>query len=239
MFVVADLGLDAWDVLHQGISETTGMSLGAVVIALSFAVLMLWMPLRQRPGLGTLSDVVVVGLVIDATLAFMPRPTGLGLRFGLLALALILNGLSTSMYIGAGLGPGPRDGLMTGLAARGLSLRRVRISIDVSVLAVGWLLGGTVGIGTVASALTIGPFVHYFLPRFTIAGPKDAATSASDRKTEIRNLNSGAPSQADTSVTHSSPGHAVDHRSSRMRLNQVTVPVTRLQRSVEFTGNWD
>ncbi len=169
LFVQADLGLDPWDVLHQGISRTTGWTLGSVVIASSVAVLALWIPLRQRPGLGTLSDVVVVGLVIDATLRFMPRPDGLGLRFGFLAAALILHGVSTSLYIGAGLGAGPRDGLMTGLAARGLSIRRVRVAIDLSVLTVGWLLGGTIGIGTIASALTIGPLVHYFLPRFTVS----------------------------------------------------------------------
>lgn len=172
LFVQADLGLDPWDVMHQGVSRATGRTIGSVVIASSLAVLALWIPLRQRPGLGTLSDVVVVGLVIDATLRFMPRPDGLGLRFGLLAAALILNGLSTSLYIGAGLGPGPRDGLMTGLAARGLSVRRVRVSIDLTVFTVGWLLGGTIGIGTVASALTIGPMVHYFLPRFTVS-PSD------------------------------------------------------------------
>ena len=180
MFVVADLGLDPWDVLHQGISKAAGISLGKVVIVMSVAVLILWAPLRQRPGLGTLSDVVVVGLVIDATLAFMPRPNGLALRVGFLVSAVILNGLATSMYIGAGLGSGPRDGLMTGLAARGWSLRLVRTSIDVSVLAAGWMLGGTVGIGTLASALSIGPLVHYFLPRFTIATP--AATKAPHRR---------------------------------------------------------
>ena len=191
LFVVADLGLGAWDVLHQGISEATGRSLGSVVIVSSLAVLMLWIPMRQRPGLGTLSDVVVVGLVIDAALAIMPRPTELGLRVGFLVAALILNGLSTSMYIGAGLGAGPRDGLMTGLAARGLSLRRVRISIDVSVLTAGWLLGGTVGIGTIASALTIGPIVHYLLPRFAVTTPLA-------REPGIENVGGDAPSQSGT-----------------------------------------
>lgn len=168
LFMVADLGLNPWDVLHQGISERTGLSIGTVVIISSLAVLALWIPLRQRPGLGTVSDVIVVGLVIDATLAILPHPAGLELRVGVLAAALVINGIAVSMYIGAGLGPGPRDGLMTGLARHGRSLRRVRILIDVAVLGTGWLLGGTVGIGTVASALTIGPIVHYLLPRFTL-----------------------------------------------------------------------
>lgn len=168
MLVVADLGLDAWDVLHQGIARTTGATLGTVVIASSLFVLLLWVPLRQRPGLGTLSDVVVIGVVIDVSLTVLPRPDTLAVKVGFLAAALLLNGLSTSMYLAAGLGPGPRDGLMTGLAARGFSLRAVRIGIDVSVLAVGWLLGGTVGIGTVASALTMGPIVHVLLPRLSV-----------------------------------------------------------------------
>ncbi len=170
MLVRADLGLDPWDVLHQGVARTTGASLGTVVIVSSFFVLLLWVPLRQRPGLGTLSDVIVIGLVIDATLAVLPRPDAMSLRIGFLVAALLLNGVSTSMYLAAGLGPGPRDGLMTGLAARGLSLRAVRIGIDVTVLSVGWMLGGTVGIGTVGSALTMGPIVHLLLPRLSVDG---------------------------------------------------------------------
>lgn len=170
-FVVADLGLNSWDVLHQGISRRTGLSLGTVVIAVSGLVLLLWVPLRERPGFGTVSNVIVIGLVIDATLAVTPRPTGLGTRIALLAAALVLSGVATSMYIGAGLGSGPRDGLMTGLAARGWPLGPIRTAIEVAVVAAGWLLGGSVGVGTVASALTIGPLVHVFLPRFTIRGP--------------------------------------------------------------------
>lgn len=145
IFVVADLGLDPWDVLHQGIAKSTGASLGTIVILSSLTVLMLWIPSRQRPGPGTLSDVVVIGLVIDASLAILPRPNGLALQMGFLAAALVLNGVSTSMYIGARMGAGPRDGLMTGLAARGWSIRRSRIAIDLSVLTAGWFLGGTVG----------------------------------------------------------------------------------------------
>jgi uncharacterized membrane protein YczE len=166
LFVKAGFGLDPWDVLHQGISRRTGASLGTVVVLSSGAVLTLWIPLRQRPGFGTLADVVVIGVVIDATLPLVPEPTTLAPRILALVTALLLNGLSTSMYIGAGMGPGPRDGLMTGLAARGHSIRIVRTGIDVSVLSVGWLLGGTVGVGTLASAMTLGPIVHLLLPKF-------------------------------------------------------------------------
>lgn len=165
MFVQADLGLDPWNVLHQGISETTGRTIGSVVVASSAVVLLLWIPLRQKPGLGSLSDVAVVGIVMDLSLRLMPFPDTQGLRFTFLAAALLLNGLAVSLYLGAGLGPGPRDGLMTGLAARGWSIRGARVAIDASVLTVGWVLGGTVGIGTVASALIIGPVVGYLLPR--------------------------------------------------------------------------
>lgn len=167
LFVRADLGLDPWDVLHQGLSQRSGISLGVVVALSSAAVLVMWIPLRQRPGLGTLADVVVIAVVIDLTMPLISRPETMAGRTGFLLGALALNGLSTSMYVGAGLGPGPRDGLMTGLAARGLSLRGVRVAIDASVLTGGWLLGGTVGIGTIASAVTMGPIVHALLPWFS------------------------------------------------------------------------
>jgi uncharacterized membrane protein YczE len=170
-FVVADLGVSSWDVLHQGIARRTGLSLGTVVIAVSGLVLLMWVPLRERPGFGTVSNVIVIGLVIDATLAVVSRPGSLGGRIGLLLVALLLTGVGTSMYIGAGLGSGPRDGLMTGLAGRGWPLGPTRTAIEVAVVAVGWLLGGTVGVGTVASALTIGPLVHLFLPRFAVRSP--------------------------------------------------------------------
>lgn len=174
MFVQADLGLDPWNVLHQGISEISGRTIGTVVIASSAVVLLLWIPLRQKPGLGTLSDVVVVGIVIDLSLRFMPSPGALGMRLGLLAVTLVLTGLATSLYLGARMGPGPRDGLMTRLAARGLAIRRARIGIDLSVLAVGSAFGGSVGIGTVASALIIGPIVGDIRPRIL------ASNSSSD-----------------------------------------------------------
>lgn len=168
LMVRADLGLASWDVLHQGIAERTGLPIGWVVNGVGLLVLLLWLPLRQRPGLGTVANVIVVGLTADAALAILPHPRHLGILVALLVAGILLNGIATGLYVGAGLGPGPRDGLMTGLAARGHSIRLVRTAIELSVLAVGWLLGGTVGVGTVLYAVAIGPLVHYFLPRFTI-----------------------------------------------------------------------
>jgi uncharacterized membrane protein YczE len=167
----SELGLDPWDVLHQGLSQRTGLHFGWVVIAVGAVVLLLWLPLKQRPGLGTVSNVVVVGLAADAALSMLPHPRALVLRFAFLAAGILANGFATGLYIGAGLGPGPRDGLMTGLAARGHSIRVVRTSIEVSVLAVGWLLGGSVGVGTVLYALSIGPLAHFFIPKLAIADP--------------------------------------------------------------------
>jgi uncharacterized membrane protein YczE len=163
LMVRAGLGLGPWDVLHQGLSRQTGLPLGWIVIAVAAVVMLAWIPLRQRPGLGTLSNVVLVGLALDATLAVLPTPEPLALRVAFLATGIVSNGLATALYIGADFGPGPRDGLMTGLAQRGHSIRLVRTSIELTVLAAGWLLDGTVGIGTVAYALSIGPLIQVFL----------------------------------------------------------------------------
>ena len=168
MLVLAGLGLDPWDVLHQGLGRTFGVRIGTVTIVVSALVLLLWIPLRQRPGVGTLLNAVLVGLVMNVVLAAFTQPDKEALQVLLLAAGIVLNGVATGAYIGAGLGPGPRDGLMTGLAARGGSIRVVRTAIELTVLASGWLLGGTVGIGTVAYALAIGPLAHVFLPLFTI-----------------------------------------------------------------------
>ena len=176
LLVRAEFGLDPWDVLHQGISERSGISLGIVVIVTSFVVLALWIPLRQRPGIGTVANVVLVGLAVDATLAVLPAPTQLSWRIGFLVAVILGNGIATGLYIGAGLGPGPRDGLMTGLAARGISIRLARTAIEITVLGVGWLLGGTVGFGTVAYALAIGPLAQLFVPLFTISAPNTPNT---------------------------------------------------------------
>ncbi len=173
LLVTADLGLSPWDVLHQGVALTIGARLGFVVVATSFVVLLLWIPLKQPPGIGTILNAILIGLVFEATISVLPESVSVAGRWALLVAGVGLNGIATGMYVGAGLGPGPRDGLMTGIAARGHSLRTVRTSIEVSVLAAGWLLGGTVGIGTVTYALLIGPAVHLTLPYFTIA-PVDA-----------------------------------------------------------------
>jgi uncharacterized membrane protein YczE len=167
LMVRADLGLGPWDVFHQGIADRVGLSIGLVVNLTAVAVLLLWIPLRQRPGLGTVSNVVLVGLVTDATLALLPAPDGLALRGALLVAGIAANAVATALYIGAGLGPGPRDGLMTGLAARGHSIRFVRTAIELTVLLIGWLLGGSVGLGTVLYAFTIGPLVGLLMPRLT------------------------------------------------------------------------
>lgn len=166
--VRARLGLDSWDVLHQGLAERTGLRFGWVVIAVGALVLLLWVPLRQRPGIGTVSNVIVVGLAVDAALDVLPAPGHLAARWAFLAAGIVVNGIATGLYIGAGLGAGPRDGLMTGLAARGYSIRRTRTLIELAVLSLGWLLGGTVGVGTVLYALAIGPLAHYFIPRLTV-----------------------------------------------------------------------
>ncbi len=169
LMVRANLGLDPWDVFHQGISRHLEWSLGTVVNVTGALVLLLWFPLRQRPGLGTISNVFVIGFAVDATLAVLPPATALPVRFALLAGGVLLNAVATAAYIGARLGPGPRDGLMTGLVARtGRSTRVIRTGIEVGVLASGWLLGGSVGIGTVAYALLIGPLVQPLLPLLTV-----------------------------------------------------------------------
>ena len=175
MMIRSDLGLNPWDVFHQGVGDSTPLSFGAVVIITGAIVLLLWIPLRQRPGLGTISNLVVIGLAADLGLWLIPEIESLPVRGMLLAAGIVLNGIATSAYIGAGLGPGPRDGLMTGLAARtGRSIRIVRTGIELTVLAIGWGLGGTVGLGTVLFAVTIGPIVHLTLPFFTIVPLRSA-----------------------------------------------------------------
>lgn len=164
VMVRSGLGLDPWDVFHQGLANRTGMTIGIATAVVGVAVLLAWIPLRNRPGVGTVANVVVIAITVDAALAFLPEPTGLPVRVAMMVGAVLLNAISTVLYIGAGLGPGPRDGLMTGLVARtGLSVRLVRTSIEATVLAVGWLLGGTVGIGTVVYAFGIGPLVQLTL----------------------------------------------------------------------------
>lgn len=171
LMVSTELGVDPWDVLHQGVARQTGISFGTVVILASLVVLVLWIPLRQRPGFGTVANAVLVGLAADATLGVLPDLHSLASRFSVLVGGILLNGLATGLYIGARLGPGPRDGLMTGLAARGLPLGPARTAVEIGVLAIGWVLGGQVGLGTLIYAVSIGPLVHFFIPVLTVAEP--------------------------------------------------------------------
>lgn len=167
MYMHTGLGADPWDVFHLGVAQTLSANVGTVMIVTGALVLLLWIPLRQRPGLGTLSNVVVLGLAAAAALAVMPPLTSLTARWLMLAAAIVLNAIATVMYICAGFGPGPRDGLMTGLHRRtGWSLRLIRTSIEVTVLLIGWALGGNFGPGTIIYALAIGPMIQFFLPWF-------------------------------------------------------------------------
>ena len=178
LIILSALGNDPWDVLHQGLSRQTGIGTGIWVCIAGALVMLLWIPLRQRPGLGTLSNVVVVGLVLELCLVAFEPAHSPAARWTLLLSGVLLNGMATGLYIGARFGPGPRDGLMTGLAARGMSLRAVRTGIELTVLVAGIALGGTAGIGTVLYALAIGPLAHVFVPAFTIA-PTPVAAAAS------------------------------------------------------------
>ncbi len=173
MMVRAVLGLDPWDVFHQGLTallnRSVSLSYGTVITIVSVLVLLLWIPLRQRPGIGTVANAAIIGFTTDATLALLPQLDNLTVRIVVLVLAIAGNALAGALYIGAGLGPGPRDGLMTGLVARGVgSIRLIRTTIELSVLGVGWLLGGVVGVGTVLYALSIGPLLHLLLPRLQV-----------------------------------------------------------------------
>ncbi|MDE3129999.1 MAG: hypothetical protein KGL16_02505 [Acidobacteriota bacterium] len=168
MLLLGGLGVDPWDVFHQGLSRRLGLGVGTWALIVSGAVLLLWIPLRQRPGFGTISNAILVGLVIDAMLAAFHGPHALILRWLLMLGGVLVNGIATGCYIGAGLGPGPRDGLMMGLAARGHQIRVVRTCIELVVFAVGWALGGNVGLGTVVYAISIGPLAHFFVPALAI-----------------------------------------------------------------------
>lgn len=164
LLVHAELGAMPWDVLHQGLSHQTGLSIGTWNVLVGAMLMLLWIPLRQKPGLGTLSNVIVVGLTMDLFLRLLPESDSLWVRVALLGLGVVVCAVATGCYIGARLGPGPRDGLMTGLAARGWSVRLARTVIEVVVVITGFLLGGTVGVGTLVFALAIGPLAHVFLP---------------------------------------------------------------------------
>jgi uncharacterized membrane protein YczE len=185
LMVRARLGLDPWDVFHQGLARRLGLPIGALVIGVGVLVLLLWIPLRQKPGLGTVSNAVLIGLALDATLQVVPAPDPLWLRWVLLLAGVALNGVATGMYIGARFGPGPRDGLMTGLAARGHSVRVVRTGIELAVLAAGFLLGGQVGFGTLIYAVSIGPLAHLMIPLWTVRAPAAAVSGPDDPRRRV------------------------------------------------------
>ena len=181
MMLRSQLGLDPWDVFHEGLAHWLPLSFGAIVVVVGLAVLLLWIPLRQWPGFGTIANAIVIGVATDLTLAVLETPAALGGRTALLLGGIVLNGLAGALYIGAQLGPGPRDGLMTGLVRRtGRSVRLVRTSIELAVLATGFLLGGTVGVGTVLYALAIGPLVQLFLPSAVVRLEPEPAKGRSD-----------------------------------------------------------
>ena len=178
LMVRSRLGLDPWDVFHQGLAQHVHLAIGTVVIVVGALVLLAWIPLRQRPGVGTVSNMILIGLAMNAALEVLPALHPWAWRVAAMVTGVAFSGVATGLYIGAHLGPGPRDGLMTGFARRtGRSIRLVRTTIEVGVLAVGWLLGGVVGVGTVLYALAIGPLAQLFLPLFDSSRSADGERS--------------------------------------------------------------
>lgn len=171
LMLQATLGNQPWDVFHQGVAEHSRLSVGTVLIIAGAVVLLCWIPLRQRPGIGTVANILVIGPVVDLSNMILPQPSHLAARIVFMVGGIVLCGFASGLYIGANLGPGPRDGLMTGLARRSWSLRGWRTVIEISVVAIGFVLGGTAGVGTVAYAFAIGPLAQFFLPRLTVTAP--------------------------------------------------------------------
>jgi uncharacterized membrane protein YczE len=169
--IAAELGAAPWDVFHQGVSELTGIPIGTVIVITGAVLLLAWIPLRERPGLGTLLNALEIGLVVDLVLPRLPDPAALVPRAAMLVVGLLAVAVGSGLYIGAGLGPGPRDGIMTGLARRGMSLRLARTAIELTVLVAGLALGATAGVGTAAFAFGIGPLVQVMLPRLGMREP--------------------------------------------------------------------
>lgn len=171
MMKAGDLGFGAWNVFHEGVAERTPLSFGQVIIITGLCVVILFLPLGEKIGLGTLLNALVIGTTVDAVLSVLDEPAAMGWRIFLMVAGPVVIGLGSGMYIGGGLGPGPRDGLMTGLHKRGIAIWKARTGIEITVLIVGLLLGGTIGVGTVWFTLGIGPMVQFFLPRFRRPDP--------------------------------------------------------------------
>jgi uncharacterized membrane protein YczE len=178
LLIRAHLGAAPWDVFHTGVSSMTGVPVGIVIIIVGVALLLLWIPLREQPGLGTLLNAVEIGLVVDLALPALPEPGHLAGRTAMMVGGVVVIAIGSGLYIGAGLGPGPRDGLMTGLARRWFSIRAARTGIEVTVLMIGVALGGSIGVGTAVFAFGIGPLVQILLPHLTMAAPEAARAPA-------------------------------------------------------------
>lgn len=178
LLIASDLGAAPWDVFHTGVSELTGIPVGTVIILTGLLLLVVWIPLREQPGLGTILNALEIGLVVDLLLPWIPEVDRLSIRVPMMLVGVVLIAIGSGFYIGAGLGPGPRDGVMTGLARRGLSIRSARTGIEITVLVTGVLLGGAIGVGTAVFALGIGPLVQLFLPPLTVAPRTERAEAA-------------------------------------------------------------
>ncbi|WP_228975268.1 YitT family protein [Streptomyces sp. DH12] len=210
LLVRSGLGLEPWNVLHQGLSRLTGLSIGVVVTLMGGVVLLLWIPLRQRPGLGTVANVLLIGAAMDGTLALLPDARGTAARVALMVAGVVLNGAATGLYIAARFGPGPRDGLMTGLhRVTGRSIRLIRTLIEVGVVATGFLLGGSVGVGTLLYALAIGPLAQLSLRLFTVpAAPAGTDAPAAPSPAGAPDATSGTPADR-PAVAAGSPGRVI------------------------------
>jgi uncharacterized membrane protein YczE len=229
LILLSGLGNVPWDVFHQGLANHTPVGTGIWVCIVGALLLLLWIPLRQKPGLGTFSNVVVLGVVLQVMVDVFDQPSGTTERVALLVGGVLLNGVATGLYIGARFGPGPRDGLMTGLAARGHSLRAVRTAIELTVLAAGALLGGTVGIGTVLYALSIGPLAKVFVPLL------DAERAAQRRDARWRR---NGPASSARPVADSTTGTVSSRRPWRWTLapSQVRIAPTSPAASASACG---
>ena len=202
MMLAPGVGVDPWDVFHTGLAKISGIPVGTVLILVGVLVLLLWIPFRQRPGIGTVANVIIIGAVLDLVLSSVPVPHGLWLRWALFLSGVFVTAIATGLYIGAGLGPGPRDGLTTAIATGDRSIRVVRTAIELSVLLVGWLLGGNVGLGTIVYALGIGPLVHVTIPalRLRTKAPEPAAAPPRDRASQTADEDEGEPARIPSTV---------------------------------------